>query len=251
MIKKITFGLLLLLMLVGMLTACGISKESSQAIEAAKDSLSSARYRAETNYGTLTDDTLGKQITELGKNADQIKQTGIHKMNEQEAEVFLNTITDLTTKYGVLQASIDEEAQKEKQEAVQKEETREVPVYICNETGRNLTMIKVTDLSLQQNITLLSDGQVLGTNQILLGGVVNVRESSKKWQITAIDDTNQTLLFENLDLSGAKIEGVSLTLETTEGGNLIKVENYVSEESATDQNAVSQSSETATEMSNQ
>ena len=248
MIKKVTFGLLLLLVLAGMLTGCGISKEKSQAIESAKDSLHNARYKAETNYGTLTDDTFGGQITELGERADQIDQTGIHKMDEQEAEVFLNTIADLTTKYGELQTSIDKEAQKEKQVKKQKEETLEVPVYIYNGTGRTLTMIKVTDMSLQTDSILL-DGQVLGINQILLGGVINVRKGSTKWQITAVDDANQTLVFENIDLSGAKAEGISLTMECTENGNIVNMGSYVSEK-ATDQSAGSESCEATTENSN-
>ena len=242
MIKKVTFGLLFLLMLVGMLTACGISKEKSQAIEAAKNSLHSVKYKAETNYGTLTDDALGAQITELGKRADQIDQTGIHKMNEQEAEAFLNTITDLTTKYGELQTSIDKEAQKEKQAQKQQEETLEVPVYICNGTGRTLTMIKVTDMSLQTDSILLSDGQVLGSNQILLGGVLNIRKGNTNWQITAVDDTNQTLVFENINLSGAKAEGISLTLDCREDGNIVNIGRYV--------NTASESCEATTENSN-
>ena len=249
MIKKVTFGLLLLLVLAGMLTGCGISKEKSQAIESAKESLHNARYKAETNYGTLTDDAFGGQITELGEKADQIDQTGIHKMDEQEAEGFLNTITELTTKYGVLQASIDEEAQKEKQVKKQREETLEVPVYICNGTGRTLTMIKMTDMSSRTDNILLSDGQILGINQILLGGVVNVRKDSTEWQITAVDDTNQTLVFENVDLSGAKTEGISLTLECTENGNTANMGSYVSEK-ATDQSTVSESCESTAENSN-
>ena len=110
-------------------------------------------------------------------------------------------------------------------------------------------MIKMTDMSSRTDNILLSDGQILGINQILLGGVVNVRKDSTEWQITAVDDTNQTLVFENVDLSGAKEEGISLTLECTENGNTANMGSYVSEK-ATDHSTVSESCEATAENSN-
>ena len=216
----------LLILSTAFLVACGPSKEKMAQLQQACDLLYGARQEAEESYGELTDDTLGTDISSLAKQADRIKTTNFHKMNDEEADAMLPEITALTTSYGTLQAKIDQEAKKEKDAAEAARGVTEVPAWITNETGQTLKALLLTDKSAGAKEDLLVQGQSLAPGQTLMGVVITVQKTSSAWSLTATTDTGETLSFDQLDFTEAGTDGISLILKKTDKGNSAVIGKY-------------------------
>ncbi|SFU54903.1 hypothetical protein [Butyrivibrio sp. M55] len=211
-----------------LLVACKPSAEKLSEAEALKAELIEAKNNAENTYLDITDSSLKGTLDELAQKESVIENKDFSKMSNSMLEYYGPKMTELTTEYRGIQATLDAKLAEDnaKREAAQREAM--INATIINNTDFMITEMMLHDLTSDAySANLLDEGVTLAAGYTLVGVDLDIRIDSTQWEIVIKDDGGNSFTFVCGDFNQASRDGIFITLsyDKSAGGGVADIQN--------------------------
>ncbi len=217
--KRAIVQMLLLMMLV---SACGLSEENQIRISSAQDELKQSKKKVEDLYGRLSDDYYAEVMDNLERKYSAYEIIDTKKLRNKEVEGLVAEMGKVTASYKELEKEMGDKVKFDEEVTAEAAKYKEILCFIQNDYGSEITGIVLKDKSQgTESDNLLTKGQSLGAGQVLSGVVLTIYEDSTSWELNITDILGNQSTYEvdfPDEIDTMVEEGISIIIHTPETG---------------------------------